>query len=333
MPTSQLRDVGPGKPETSLQIPYRSAPLRIRRVATTTHPAGAAANACSIQRPNPLILWHLLSLDAPTVAALWTWFLARANRIELPATAVIAMAVAVWMLYAADRLLDARLLDGPHVHAAHDLEARHLFHHRNRRAFRFGIVLASLALAMLLPRIEPKSIHLYLVLGGLLAGYFVLIHLYDEPRSPSQKASRLPKELAVGIFFSAAAFIPTVARQPGLRLTLLPGAILFAALCSLNCLFIYAWEHTADSPNTHPATRVALRWLPDLAVAAVACSLLVAIADHALPWQIALACALATGLLLLVHRNRLRFAPTSLRAAADLCLLTPMLLLTTLHHL
>ena len=59
----------------------------------------------------PLVLWHLLSLDAPTVAALWTWFIARANHIRLPLASPVAMALAVWMLYAADRLLDARLLD------------------------------------------------------------------------------------------------------------------------------------------------------------------------------------------------------------------------------
>ena len=60
---------------------------------------------------NPLALWHLLSLDAPTVAALWTWFIASANHIRLPLSSALAMALAVWMLYAADRLMDARLMD------------------------------------------------------------------------------------------------------------------------------------------------------------------------------------------------------------------------------
>ena len=67
-------------------------------------------------------------------------------------------------------------------------------------------------------------------------------------------AHRLPKEIAVGLFFSAATFIPSVGREPGLRAEFLPAAILFAVLCSLNCLFIYAWEHDILRDNTAHAT-------------------------------------------------------------------------------
>src|ERR1700679_1878644 len=101
---------------------------------------------------SPIALWHLLSLDAPTVAALWTWFIARANHIHLPPSSILAMAVAVWMLYAADRLMDARLMDtrlmdtrqmNTSLHKpapSEELEARHYFHHRHRTAFLTGIL-------------------------------------------------------------------------------------------------------------------------------------------------------------------------------------------------
>ena len=173
------------------------------------------------------------------------------------------MALAVWMLYAADRLMDARLMD-PHLVDStrhEDFEARHYFHHRHRTAFLTGILLASIALALLLPHLEPEAIRLYLVLGALISGYFILIHA-------TRSAHRLPKEIAVGLFFAAAAFIPTVARRPDLRLPLLPSALLFATLCSLNCLFIYAWEHTHTDTNhrAHPITRMAIRNLPSLTV-------------------------------------------------------------------
>ena len=40
-------------------------------------------------------------------------------------------------------------------------------------------------------------------------------------------------------------------------------ALLLAAVCSLNCLFIYAWEHPFPNGQTpHPITAVALRYLP-----------------------------------------------------------------------
>jgi len=275
-------------------------------VAATTQIALPARAA------DPLALWHLLSLDAPTVAALWTWFIARSCRIALPPAVPMAMALAVWILYAADRLLDAR-------HPDRGLEARHLFHHRHRRAFLAGIALAATALAAILPRLNPAALRLYLVEGAFLAAWFLVLHA-----SPS--AHCLPKEIAVGIFFAAACCIPSVAREPALRLALLPSAILFAALCCLNCLFIYAWEHEGPTgaQAAHATTRLALARLPEIATAFVFFSIVVAsMASTPIP----AACALAAVLLLVLHRTRGRFSGTHLRAAADLALLTPILLL------
>jgi hypothetical protein len=280
-------------------------------------------------------------LDAPTIAALWTWFIAHANHIHLPSSSILAMAIAVWILYAADRLMDARLMDARSMSAhllkpapAEDLEARHYFHHRHRTAFLTGILLASIALATLLCRLELAALHLYLILGGLLAGYFLLIHA--APSAASRKiAHRLPKEIAVGIFFASAIFIPTIARRPDLRFPLLPAALLFAALCSLNCLFIYAWEH--PHPNygrpPHATTRLALRHLPFLAILipVISAALICLTNIFQILWLIPVACASSATLLLLLHHRRHSIAPITLRAAADLTLITPILFLPFLH--
>lgn len=268
-------------------------------------------------------MWHLLSLDAPSVASLWVWFIASANHIRLPLSSIISMFIAVWMLYAADRLLDARLLD-THAEPEQHLEARHFFHYRHRTGFLAGILVASAALAPLLLRLTADAVHLYLILGGLLFGYFTLIHA-------TRSAHRFPKEIAVGIFFAAAIFIPTVGRRPELRLALLPSALLFASLCSLNCLFIYAWEHVpgfhvrADHP-VHAITRFALAHLRVFAVIVIAMATLLALLTRSTPWPIPLAIAFSAGLLLLLHYGRRRFSALTLRATADLALLTPILL-------
>jgi len=286
----------------------------------------------------PLALWHLLSLDAPTVAALWTYFIAASIGIQLPRTSILAMSLAVWMLYAADRLLDARHLLSNPLHTG-DLEHRHRFHHRHRTPFLAGILLASAALAVLIPRLHPATLHLDLILGALLAGYFILIHATGS-------AHRLPKEIAVGLFFSAAVFLPTIARAPALRPNLAPAAALFALLCSLNCLFIYAWEHTPNriSPSSltatpHPATQLALHHLPALAWLSLATNTGFALLSYfranttaqITPWTIPAATAASSALLLALNRHRPRLTPLTLRAAADLALLTPVLLLPTLH--
>jgi hypothetical protein len=298
--------------------------VKLKQVATAT-PTEPVLKAISPHR-TPLSFWHLLSFDAPTVAALWTWFIASANHIHLPLSSTFSMALAVWMLYAGDRLMDARLLDiDPTRYEG--LEARHYFHYRHRTAFLTGIVLCCVALAALLPRLDEAAICLYVILGGLVAGYFILIHATGSVMAQQKVAGRMPKEIAVGLCFAAATFIPTVARRPDLRLALLPMAFLFAALCSLNCLFIYAWEHEdhRTNPRTHTVTRAALYNLPGLSAALIVCSIALVLLDGRVPWPISCASAVAGAILLLLHNQRHGIARTTLRAAADLALITPLL--------
>jgi hypothetical protein len=243
------------------------------------------------------------------------------------------MAIAVWMLYAADRLMDARLLNVDPTHYE-GLEARHYFHHRYRSAFVTGILVASIALALLLRHLEAPALHLYIVLGALVSGYFILIHAARSSAERQKVAHCFPKEIVVGLFFAAATFIPTVARRPDLRPPLLPFALLFATLCSLNCLFIYAWEHAGSLANNPPSaiTHLALRNLPSLTVLLALSGAAFTLFDQRGPWPVPYAIALSAALLLLLHNHRLAITPLTLRAAADLALATPLLLFLFLHQ-
>lgn len=281
-------------------------------------PSPDLERALSRSRNSPLVLWHLLSLDAPAVAVAWTWFAARLTHTAVPAATCIAMGLAVWVLYAADRLLDTRSLDP--MSDPGEFEARHFFHHRHRRAFGFGIVAATVGLALLLPRLAPDAIRLYLTEAALMAGYFVLIHA--APSRAGRRQVMLPKELMVGPFFAAATFIPTVARNPGLRLALAPDAMLFAALCCLNCLFIYAWEH--PQPKAHWTTNRAVPRLSMLASLLIVAGLGLALAHRTL-WLYPVACAASAAVLLGLDRARSLMGRPTLRAAADAALLTPLL--------
>ena len=274
----------------------------------TSIPATQTASAKS-RRMGALHLWHLLSLDAPTVATLWTWFVARATHFHLPLSSLISMFLAVWMLYAADRILDARHLFSNPLHTQ-DLEARHLFHHRHATAFLSVILTCSIALALLLPHLAPEAIRLFSILAALLFGWFLLIHARD-----SSTHRRLPKELAVGIFFPAAIFIPTISHHPDLRLPLLPQALLFAAVCSLNCLSIYAWEHPYPHAPAHWTTRLSTRYLRPLAAAitltGVALTVFCLVA-HTGFWALATAASLSALSLLLLDLNHSWIYPPQL---------------------
>jgi hypothetical protein len=274
-------------------------------VATTTHISAPSPTT------SPLALWHLLSLDAPTVAALWTCFIARAAHASIPAALPAAMFLAVWLVYAADRLLDSRHLFSTDHRSLNELEARHLFHFRHRRVFLSIMPIAGLTVTALLPELLPATLSLYLMEASLLLGWFILVHTTH---------SRLPKELVVGLYFAAAAFTPTLVRRPAASAAMLLDAALFAMLCMLNCLFIHAWQRCVWSGQRTLAAATAI-------VCAVSAASALASAAPAVP----AACALSAAALLAVNHFRCHLSRTHLRAAADFALLTPALLLPFLR--
>lgn len=283
-------------------------------------------------RSSVLALWHLLSLDAPTVATLWTWFIARRFHCSLSPFELIGMFLAVWILYVVDRLLDTRASDGSHPSRTRTLQPRHHFHDRHRRVFSFGLILATTALAICITHFSHIELALYLLLGALLALWFSTIHWASRRYS-----LRLPKELAVGFFFAAAVFVPTLSRQPGSPIAMLAPALFLGALCAINGLFIHTWEHACfnlcepDDSDTDAITRCFLRRTPQTAL--LCC--LVPLAIFA--WQprdqalLQAAISLSALALLVVHRFRHNFEQTSLRALADFALLSPLLLVSLLR--
>ena len=246
-----------------------------------------------------LELWHLLSLDAPTVATLWTCFVARVTHTTMAPEFPVAMFLAVWILYAADRLLDARSAAG--------LEARHRFHDAHRFGFLVAIGVASAGLVglVVLARLPVVAFALYSGLAAGLGLWFMTVH-----RAPGRS---LPKEVVTGAFFSAAIYVPFVS-----RVTLVP-AILFAALCSVNCLYIHSWENAEGAP-AHATTGLARRFLPQISLGLILFPLV-----HLGPMSVAISAA--AGLLVLLNRFHADVEATTLRAAADLVLLTPLLVL------
>jgi hypothetical protein len=259
--------------------------------------------------------WHLLSLDAPTVAALWCWAFGRAARLRLAPWLPAALALGTWLFYVADRLLDARLSpESP-------LQERHRFHERHRRGFLAMVVPVALFLALLVARMPRSLIAAYCVLGALSLLYLGLVHVPARVRGKS--LHHFPKEFAVALLFAAASALPAwdearrraagMPRQHPL-LILCP---LFAVLCWVNCVAIEDWE------KHHRGHHV--QWLAALAVVASFLGLL-ELANHPARW-LAVAAALSAALFMFVDRSRLTAGGR--RIAVDLALLTPLLLLYT----
>lgn len=264
----------------------------------------------------PLRYWHLLSLDAPTVAALWCWAFGRAARLHLAPWLPAALALGTWLFYVADRLLDGQ------ISPPAELQERHRFHYRHRRLFLAAVVPVGLTLLLLVARMPRSLLLAYAVLGVLSLLYLGVVHV--PPRMRGAALRFFPKELAVALLFAAASALPgwDQARRiaagmprPHPLLLLCP---LFAALCWLNCMAIEDWEH----PH-RDARRRRVVWMSLLTAAAAGLSLLEL---SSLPARALAVCAALSALLFLAL-DRSSLHPGGRRIAADLALLTPVLLL------
>jgi hypothetical protein len=261
-----------------------------------------------------LRFWHLASLDAPSVALTWSLSFAWAARVRLPLWVPALLMLAVWAVYVADRLLDAR--NGLRSGNLLALRERHLFHWRHRRVFLPLAVVAAVAAAFLVIALMPTGARERdSVLAAASLVYFTRV-LAGRGLRPT-----FPKELLVGLLFTAGCVIPAWSRSASPGATLLTPAVFFAILAWLNCHAIDRWEAAAN--NTAPQ-RIAFT----ACIVAVAGLLAAALLLHVQPRSAALlaAGAMAALLLALLDAVRGRLAPVALRAAADLALLTPALL-------
>lgn len=253
--------------------------------------------------------WHLLSLDAPTVAAVWmlTFSASQPWRVRLPQAA--ALALSVWLLYVADRLLDARRARG------NALQARHLFHADFQRRFVLVSAVFLPILLVLVSRLPEPVRNSWCWLLFPMACYVAAVHVFP--------VRRLPKELVVSLMFAAAAVLPSLldaSRDHRRNLVL---ASLFAGLCWLNCVAIARWESEKGWFQSARSTGWGAAHLP------VLCGLYAIVCGATLPLLggVAAACAAGALLLLLLERSHRRLDAVALRALADAALLTPVLLL------
>ena len=262
--------------------------------------------------PAPVRFWHLASLDAPTVAAVWSLAFAWIVRARLPLWVLALQVLVVWTVYVGDRLLDARAgLRRWTPKLPNELRERHFFHWRFRRILApLAAVSACAAACIALHWMPVGARERDSVLAAASLAYFTRVHA-----GSLRARSIVSKELLVGVLFTAGCALPAWSRGDW-RALVVP-VLLFAALAWLNCRAIERWE------TGQQGIARAARW--------TTCGGIIAAAGMAFaePRAAALLAAGACSALLLAWLDRLRerMAPVTLRAAADLVLLTPALLL------
>jgi hypothetical protein len=171
--------------------------------------------------------------------------------------------------------------------------------------------------------LNASVLHNGIIMAALVALYFLGVHA-----APRHLRRLWPKELAVGVLFTLGTCLTTWTKLGPNRYTVFPPAILFAALCSLNCVAIEFWEWKrlrGSSAPPHLWTVWIGRRLSGLALILTILSCLL-LGLPALRPLFAPATLSALALWWL-DQNSGRLSLDALRVLADVSLLTPLLLL------
>jgi hypothetical protein len=186
----------------------------------------------------PWWLWpNLLSLDAPLVALAWAWMFSNAwGVVSVPWQLWATLGVSVWIIYALDRIVDARREGNLKL-----LDARHHFHRRYSQVF-FRVITIGIFFCL-------YSVMLNLAQTVLQYGFFVIlcavVYFVIAFNQSNSEQSGLGKNLVAGLTFSYGASAGIHAYSPVLPfgdMVFSSEVLLFAALCVINMTAIDFWR-------------------------------------------------------------------------------------------
>lgn len=319
-----------------------------RRVSPAAHPPDPELRGRN--RRSPWVWWHLLSLDAPTVAVVWCWFFGAVFHLHYSWVVLPTLALGTWCVYVADRLLDGwRSTDMV------SLRDRHWFYLRHRSLFISAWLIAAVPLAYLIffrVATAVRTDDVVLCLVGV--AYFLLIHSPLRDRALKRGESQifpgwLPKEMAVGFLFAIATAVPAWARLTAtvglsqVHVWFAVAVLVFGSICWLNCVAIQTWEdaeaahevmHTilSNAQDHEVASRpkgltgILGSHLREFAWSAVVVAVALTFAAVRTPVSLLFAAAgISAALFVGLIRYSHRLDALPLRIAADAALLTPLL--------
>jgi hypothetical protein len=271
-------------------------------------------------RYSPILWLNLLCLDAPIVAVAWQWLFAYSFGAHLSLALRALLFLTAWLIYLADRFADTIKLP-----AGSPISLRHQF----CREHMIGWWIAVVVIFIIDLSLAFRSLDLQmLLLGGTLAAICGLYLFVNH--SLGGKWRPIPmKEKTIGILFAAGTTLAVVAQLPGLTISFGAAVILFAILCTDNCLSIAAWERELDAAQGK--TSLMTGWpMAARALKLIGYAIVLTALGFAIFWRFAfpLWLCLATSALLLVRLNLSDRLPRDSRTAlADLVLLTPLFVL------
>lgn len=178
-------------------------------------------------------LFNILSLDVVAGAVISSLFFAEMYSVVPSVISLITLALSVWIIYTADRLLDVRDIKGE---AASE---RHRFHQRHYKGLLYSVLVAVIVNVVLVFFMSPVIIRYGILLSGVVMIYIMF-----------GKFLRILKELVVAVLYTAGVILPAIPENPpGIEMYL---PILLFFLIALINLIIFSWfERENDLKDKH----------------------------------------------------------------------------------
>ncbi len=271
-------------------------------------------------RYSPAVWLNLFCLDAPIVAVSWQWLFEHTFGAHLSLVLRALLFLTAWLIYLADRFADTIKLP-----VGSPMSLRHQFCRRHMSSWRIAIpVIFVVDVSLAVSTLDLQM----LLLGGTLAAVCVLYLFVNHSLGGRWRPIPM-KEKSIGVLFAAGTTLAVVSQLPGLTISFGIAVVLFAILCTFNCLSIAVWERELDAAQGKtsfvtgwPAVARALKPIGySLALVALVLSVFW---RHAFPLWF----CLAASALFLVRLNTAEDVARDNRTAlADLVLLTPLAVL------
>ncbi len=271
----------------------------------------------------PCWLWlNVLGLDAPLVAIAWQFFFAEAFRLKIPTSNYLVLGLVVWVIYSADRLLDARRLGDPQA-----ASARHRFY-----SDWFWLLMPLTGLAALLAVFAVVTIlPATLLHSGVVVFLFVIVYFVHRIWVEGPMLVVVPKEIFSGMVFAIGTTLTGYAWSNDIPDALYsPEVLWFGGLCSLNCMAISVWERNSDADNDGNALPQiwppVVRFFPVCAWGFTVAGAVFALAHTGtVMFPVLLAVTSGGVLLALLASISGRISPAALRVGADVAVIFPVL--------
>ena len=186
---------------------------------------------------HPLVWLNFVCLDAPLVAIGWQWIFAHTFQLAVPFGHRIALFFTAWLIYLADRFCDSMSLRSNQPKSL-----------RQQFCLRHGKIWlgAVIGVGMIDAIVVFKGVDYATLVPGAIVGAVTIAYIAIN-HAGSEVWETIPlKEFAIGSLFAAGTLVGVTLRIFAVKSTMISAAVLFAALCWLNCVSIAIWERNLD---------------------------------------------------------------------------------------